>query len=882
MLKAGWTGTLWRLWYNCLQISKMEFGKWLKHRRRELGLSRESLAQRISYSPIAIKKVESSERRPSEAMALALGKFLGISPDKLDAFVIFARGGPCDTGLARYLMPSGTKPVQPTTVAPKPVSAPPMPLTPLIGRQKELQDAIALLKQPGIRLVSFVGPPGVGKTKLAIHVALSFMPLDEPTDLFPDGVAFVQLASLNHPDQVLPTILSALNLRLSPSYYSRVNGNGFPLALVSRLRAQKLLLVLDSFEHLLGAAQVVSSLLESAPHLKILVSSREPLQIYGEYRFAVKPLAYPTEADLYDMGPESLALFPAVALFGQRASATESSFQLSGDNVYDVARICAMLDGLPLAIEMAASYVNMLPLRKLRSLLVTHLNQLKYGRLERANRFGSVSEMIAWSYNLLSPEQRSVFDVMSVFADWIDVDACIAVGDFGSVMRPTPASVVADDGNLAAFDGLPALEAPSRDVGRLRSSLTALLQTLVDKGLLLREFTPQDEPRYKMLTIAREFGLEQLRMREELAPLRERHAHYFLDLAVRIGQASSPTGLPYVERMNIMSGHHADLHVALRWALFEQRDVHLAVQLAKTCSAYWISRGHWSEARHWLHSIFQQVNRPTSALAREERLALLTTISYELAFVSTQSEILDEIEAILTEQLESARAKADASGMWNAMHSLLLIYTRSGRYDKGHALHNELLMLAEQNGRPPEIAQSLAMIGISLWLSGQLDRGIEFCQRAFELSKQHHFMGGMAICLENIARATQLKGDLCQAISLFAEALNYAERAGSVYAMAYALDGIANVAGLLGFSRAFADLQGGVESISVDFGVVLEDQFRVGHEQAEVLALTTLGEADYDAAVVNGSKRSLTQALSFARRVVHEVMASQRHRQAHA
>ncbi len=850
----------------------LTFGSWLKQMRRSLGLTREALARRINYSPVAIKKVESDERRPSETMSLMLAKALDVPPNRVDAFVRFARSGVYDPALLHNSALGSSSPSQVKPEALRSVNPPPVPLTPLIGRQKELAEAVELLKRTGMRLISFIGPPGVGKTRLALGVSLACMPENDPSSPFADGVAFVPLAPLHHSKQIIPAICAALNLQLTPSHQDQPDVNEIPSALASHIRSRRLLLVLDNFEHVLGAAPIVVNLLKSAPGLKILVTSREPLRVYGERRFEVQPLAYPPSGHI-ETFPETLRAFPAVELFEQRAMAIASSFRLNEDNARDVVQICRMLDGLPLAIEMAASQVSMTPVRKLRAQLSAYLGQLGYGQRDSSQRFDSLRETIAWSYNQLSPEHQLVFRALSVFADWADVSAIAAVLADTPVVAPRSAPSTTERALRLSDEAAAAPRTPNTlHVGDVL--LTTLLQTLVEKGLALRQFTSDDDVSFGMLRVLREFGLDELRASGEYDLFMERHARHILEVADRLAQAVSPAGLPYVERMRLMDRYRADAHTALEWATFARQDIPLAARLAKAMSNYWISRGLWSEARYWLYSILRQVNTSPSVSTSAERVAILTELSYELAFVSTQPEVLDEIEHLLNQQLALASLNGDASDVWELTHSLLLIYTRRGQHDKGRALHEQLLKLAKQNGQPAHEVQSLALVGISCWLGGQLDRGIEFCSRALEMAKRLQFVGGMSMCLGNIARAVHLKGDLVRAITLFDEALGCAEQANSAYAMAYAIDGIACAAGVCGDAEAFAKLQGVVESLCTTFGVVLEPQFRVGYDQALAQSQSALGQERFEALKARAGEMSHDQALAFAHRVAREMMVA--------
>jgi predicted ATPase/DNA-binding CsgD family transcriptional regulator len=417
----------------------------------------------------------------------------------------------------------------------------PASLTPLLGREQETARVSQLLSRPEVRLVTITGPGGVGKTSLALHVS------HELRDYFAEGVFFISLAPISDPTLVIPTVAQTLSLPESPSRLLLDS-------LKEYLQGRQVLLVLDNFEQIIAAAPLLTELLSACAGLHLLVTSREALRVRGEQEFLLSPLALPGEPAV-----ETLLQFPSIALFVQRAQAAQLEFRLTPQNAAAVVEVCARLDGLPLALELAAARIKLLPpqamLARLRD---SRLQLLTGGPRDLPARQHTLHSAIQWSYDLLSEQEQRAFRQFSVFVGGSTLEAALAV-------LGHPSSV---------------------DV----------LDSLVSKSLL-RQTEMDAAPRLTMLETIREFGLQQLSSARELDSARRTHAAYYLSFAedaeVQLIGADQKTWLKWLER------EQDNLRAALRWAI-QQREGDTAQRLAGALQPFWLTRGTWSEGRRWL------------------------------------------------------------------------------------------------------------------------------------------------------------------------------------------------------------------------------------------------------------------------------------------
>ncbi len=618
----------------------------------------------------------------------------------------------------------------------------PVQLTPFLGREQEVAAIEDLLGRSDVRLVTLTGPGGTGKTRLALQVAADL------SDLFASGVFFVNLAPLTDPALVAPTIAETLLIR---------EGSGRALLerLVEELRPQQMLLLLDNFEQVVSAAEQVTALLIACPQLKVLVTSREVLHVRAEHEFPVPPLPVPDPDHLPDLA--TLSQQAAVALFLQQAQAVKPAFHLTDANARAVASLCVRLDGLPLAIELAARMKLFSP-QALLARLGSRLSVLTSATRDVPARQQTLRNTLAWSYNLLDEMEQWLFRQLSVFVGGCSMEAIEAPSIFGggSGSEPVLDTVV----------------------------------SLVDKSLLQYVEQPTgEEPRFAMLETIREYALESLEALGEAEAARKAHAAYFLRLAEDVEQGM--VGPRQAFQLNRLEREHDNLRAAMQWSLeYAGGGGAMALRLGGALFSFWYRRGDFSEGRDFL----------VRALSRSEEVA--APVRAKALYAASQLHkvlgSLDRAEAFCKESLALYRKLADTLGIANCLHLLADIAWEWGNLAVARALGEESLLLFREVGDTRSVADLLHHLGTLAVEQGEYDRGRDLLTESLTVNRELGDTGGMADSLLNLARLSWLSGsDLAQARTMLDESLALSRKVGDKDDIAYCL----NLSGILALSE---------------------------------------------------------------------------------
>jgi len=815
----------------------LSFGDHLKAYRKARDMTQAELAELVGYSLVSIRKIESDQQRPSKYLAERLAEKLALAPDEATAFIRLARGLPTES----------TPPALPVS------SNLPTRLPPLFGRTQEVTAACALLEDAEVSLLTLTGPGGVGKTRLAVQVAT------ELQSYFEHGVCFVALAPISDPALVIPTLAQSLGIRVWGSA-ATLSGQKLDELLKEYLANRELLLLLDNFEQVTTAAPLLNELLVAAPRLKLLVTSRVRLNLYREQEFDVPPLAVPNLSRLPSV--EVLAQSPAIALFVARAKAIKPDFGLTPENAPLVAEVCARLDGLPLAIELAAARIKALSPSALLKALSHRLTLLTSGRQDQPDRQRSLRNTIAWSYQLLEANEQRLFTRLGVF-----VGGC----------------------TLPAVENICGLESDPP----LEQSVLDQLHALLDKSMLQQTLTPEGELRFTLLETLHEYALEQLLTRPEIESLRRRHADYY----ARLAEDMVP-GLwgPEAGRwLHQLLAEYGNLQAALHW-LIERGHGEMAIQLFEVLVHFWEMQRKPSEIRIQTEAILE-MSRGLSASIRAIALAVAGAVFRDMQFDYARA------RACYTEQLSLAREQGDPYATAVALDELGLVLVEQGAYAQAEELLQESYALSQARGDKDLMASVLCSLGVVALYQGELDQAQARLENSLALHREQKSRLGCARTLNQLGRVAfyQHQAARAQALheesrALFRELGNQRSYANALSHLApvwlaqavpeqalaalressaifqdledrhgniWNLERFAELAGLQGEAVKAARLWAAAEALREQMGIPLPPMEMTRYAEPLAAARAQLTETAWNSAWAEGRAMSLEQALSY-------------------
>lgn len=737
----------------------------------------------------------------------------------------------------------------------RPLTQLPIPPTSFIGWSGEVERVKSLLQTPDVRLVSLVGPGGAGKTRLGLQVASQLI------ENFEYGVHFVALASIQESNLVGAAIAQALGVKEEKGFSPEES-------LKAYFSLKKMLLVLDNFEQVLGAATLISDLLETGSGLKILVTSRSVLHLYGEHEFEVPPLALP---DLRRPSIPEVSQSPAVALFIERARAIQPGFNLTPQNVVAVAELCVQLDGLPLAIELAAARMKLLSPQAIASRLSNRFTLLADGAQNLPKRQQTMRSTLDWSYDLLTLEEKVLFARLGAFEGGCTLDAVEAVA--GMPFESGKAGVV----NIDALEHLP---------------------SLLDKSMLMREMAGE-EVRFKMLETIREYAHERLEASGEAELLRQRHTRYYLRLAEAAHpELESALAEIWGERLE---QEHDNLRAALQWALGRENQKETALQLATTLGVFWKSRGYWGEGRRWLEAALSYGNntRPAARAQAFREAAWLALMQGDCTqaekFLGMGQELWEALKddpdvtcimglildgqgkyeqarALVQAGLESYRQLGDKKNVAFALQLLGQTTMKQADYDLAQTYMHECIAVRRELGAKPNIARSILTLAHTTRLKGDYDLACEQYRESLAIFEEADLSWGVAHCLMNLGKIACARGEFAQAGQLYLQTLNIFDELGDRYSLAYSLEALASLAGLQRQSGRAARLWGAAQTLRKVLCTPLPPADS-GPFEAEVknikdfLAESGQSDAAFLTAWEAGRAMALEDVIAFARKI---------------
>ncbi len=707
---------------------EITFGKWLRQCRRKLDLTQQELADQAGCARITLSRIEAGTLKPSKELALILLAKIGIPKEEQLKWLHFARGL------------SGLPSEFPDRATTRPLTNLPILLTSFIGREKERKEVVNLISKH--RLVALTGSGGVGKTRLALQIG------GELSNDFPNGVWFVDLSSLNDPGLVPQTVLTTLGLVEQP-------GKNIRQILQDFLGEKSLLIILDNCEHLVEAcAKLAMELLSHCALLKILATSREALGVEGEITWRVPSLSSPDPAT--PLEPDQLRQFESVRLFIDRAALAKTNFNVNNENAHALVKICQTLDGIPLAIELAAAKISILSMEQISNRLDDRFRLLTGGGHAVLERHQTLRATMDWSYNLLSAEEQALFRRLSVFVGGCSLDA---------------AESVCIDEDTTTKNALRTVD------------ILDILGQLVNKSLVIAN-ERGGEFRYRLLETIRQYAHEELLQSGEASRMQKRYLDFFVKMSEEAEHKLM--GMDQMTWLDRLESEMDNLRAALEWSL-EGEQVVDGLRLAGSLWRFWDVRNHRNEGRERLAAFLS--HRGATKQTRERAKAL-----YAAGILAQIQNEYATADMYFSEGLEISRKLGDKRAVGYLLLGMAQMWARYRGYKNTRQFLDESLAIFNELGDRWGMALSLEGLGAAAWEQDDLVTASSRCTECIKIYRELGDKISLSFALIGLANVMETQGDYDQAVTLSEESLALFREMGYRWGISYALNILGEVA----------------------------------------------------------------------------------------